>query len=228
MAWIKLNPLTRRRFARFRKIKRGYYSFLILAAAIVLSIFAPYLAESRAVMVVYQGKLFFPTFEFLDMGTFGQTPPPGWSTADLETDYLRLKNEWQAERYYYGKESREAGGDAQKLAALDKKYPNRNSVVVMPLIPWDPYQNDFWYNEILRDIQPLLDAGRGDKAERLARRGHLAELAEAISEHAIPGILADPRGSVTRRPGGVAPGGTVSSLCGLGTDPPTAPRSNTG
>ena len=116
MAWIKLNPLTRRRFARFRKIKRGYYSFLILAAAIVLSIFAPYLAESRAVMVVYQGKLFFPTFEFLDMGTFGQTPPPGWSTADLETDYLRLKHEWQAERYYYGKESKQAGGDAQSLA----------------------------------------------------------------------------------------------------------------
>src|SRR3984957_16461422 len=177
MAWIKLDPITRRRFARFRKIKRGYYSFLILAAAIVLSIFAPYLAESRAVMVVHQGKLFFPTFEFLDMGTFGQTPPPGWSTADLETDYLRLKHEWQAERYYYGKESKQAGGDAQEQAALEKKYPNRNSVVVMPPIPWDPYQNDFWYNEILHDIQPLLDAGRRDEAERLASRGPLDELA---------------------------------------------------
>ena len=30
MALIKLDPITRRRFARFRKIKRGYYSLLIL------------------------------------------------------------------------------------------------------------------------------------------------------------------------------------------------------
>ena len=45
MAWIKLDPITRRRFARFRQIKRGYYSFLILLVAIVLSIFAPFLAE---------------------------------------------------------------------------------------------------------------------------------------------------------------------------------------
>ena len=45
-----------------------------------------------------------------------------------------------------------------KLAALDAQYPNRrDSYVVMPLIPWNPYQNDFWYNEILNDIQARLD-----------------------------------------------------------------------
>ena len=43
MAWIRLDPITRRRFARFRHIRRGYYSFLILTVAIVLSIFAPFL-----------------------------------------------------------------------------------------------------------------------------------------------------------------------------------------
>ena len=228
MAWIKLDPIARRRFARFRRIKRGYYSFVILAAAIVLSIFAPYLAESRALMVVHQGKWFFPTFEFLDMGTFGQTPPPGWSTADLETDYLRLQHEWQAERYYYDKESAEAGGDAQKLAALEKKYPNRNSVVVMPLIPWNPYQNDFWYNEILHDIQPLLDAGRRDEAERLARRDHLDELADDIADGAIRNILADPKRSATGDLAGLARGGTMPSLADLGKVPPTGPDTKRG
>ena len=90
MAWIKLDPITKRRFARFRKIKRGYYSFIILMGFIVLSIFAPLLAESRALFVSYQGHWYFPTFQYFSMATFNQTPPAGWSTADLETEYLRV------------------------------------------------------------------------------------------------------------------------------------------
>src|SRR3981189_3526769 len=112
MAWIKLDPITRRRFARFRQIKRGYYSFLILMVAIVLSIFAPLLAESRALVVSYQGKLFFPSFQYLNMATFVQTPPPGWGAGDLETEYLRLKHEWQVERFFYNREKAKVGNDA--------------------------------------------------------------------------------------------------------------------
>src|SRR5258706_4601019 len=162
MAWIKLDPITRRRFARFRQIKRGYYSFLILLVAIVLSIFAPLLAESRALLVSYQGTWFFPTFQYLSMATFAQTPPPGWSGGDLETEYLRLQREWQAERYFYDREAAQAGGDTGKLAALGMKYPNRGNYVIMPPIPWDPYASDFWYNEILNDIQVQLTAGDRD------------------------------------------------------------------
>ena len=164
MAWIKLDPITRRRFARFRQIKRGYYSFLILLVAIVLSIFAPLLAESRALLVSHDGTWFFPTFQYLSMATFNQTPPPGWSGGDLETEYLRLQREWQAERFFYDREAAQAGGDAQKLAALEAKYPNRGNYVIMPPIPWDPYQSDFWYNEILNDIQAQLSTGNRDAA----------------------------------------------------------------
>ena len=81
MAWIKFDPITKRRFARFRQIKRGYYSLLILLAAIVLSIFAPYLAESRALLVYYKGSLYFPTFQYYTMQTFAQAPPPAWVQA---------------------------------------------------------------------------------------------------------------------------------------------------
>ena len=117
MAWIKLDPITRRRFQRFRQIKRGYYSLVILLGAIVLSIFAPFLAESRALLVIYKGQVYFPTFQYLNMATFGQMPPPGWATGDLETEYLRLQREWQAERFLYEREVAQAGGDAQKARA---------------------------------------------------------------------------------------------------------------
>ena len=225
MALIKLDPITRRRIAKFRQIKRGYYSLLILLAAIVLSIFAPFLAESRALLVVYQGRPYFPTFQYLSMATFHQAPPPGWTGGDLETEYLRLQREWQAERYFYARESAQAGEDPQKRAALDAKYPERGDYVVMPLIPWDPYQSDFWYNEILNDIQVLLDAGNREGAEQLARRDRLGELADAIHDGKIAGLLADPAKSPTGNLVGLARSGAMASLAGLGQVPPTAPDS---
>src|SRR5258705_9320602 len=144
MAWIKLDPITRRRFARFRQIKRGYYSFLILLVAIVLSIFAPLLAESRALLVVYKGNWFFPTFQYLSMATFNQTPPPGWSGGDLETEYLRLQREWRVERYFYDREAAEAGGGGPKISALHAKNPHRRNYVIIPPMALDPYDSDFW------------------------------------------------------------------------------------
>jgi microcin C transport system permease protein len=223
MAFIKLDPITRRRLAKFRQIKRGYYSFLILLAAMVLSIFSAYIAESRALVVIYQGKVFLPTFQYLSMATFGQTPPPGWGAADLETEYFRLKSEWTVERYLYNRDKAQAGNDAQALAALEAKYPDRGSYVVMPAIPWDPYQSDFWYNEILNDIQTLLTANNIEGAERLARRDGLDELADAISSGTIAAILADRTRSQTGDLVGLARAGTMPSLAGLAQVPPTPP-----
>jgi ABC-type microcin C transport system permease subunit YejE len=223
MALIKLDPITRRRFQRFRKIKRGYYSFLILAGAIVLSIFAPLLAESRALLVIYEGGIYFPTFQYLNMATFGQMPPPGWSTADIETEYFRLQREWQAERFLYDREAEKAGDDAQKLAALDATYPNRGNYVIMPPIPWDPYQSDFWYNEILNEIQALLMAGDRAGAERIARRDRLNELADLIASGEIDAVLADRTRSPTGTLVGLARSGTMPSLSHLGVVPPNPP-----
>lgn len=225
MAWLKLDPITRRRFQRFRRIKRGYYSLMILLGAIGLSLLAPFLAESRALFVIYQGQVHFPTFQYLSMAAFGQTPPPGWSTADLETEYLRLQREWQAERFLHAREAAQAGGDAQKLAAADAKYPNRGNFVIMPPIPWDPYQSDFWYNEILNEIQVLLTSGNREAAEALARRDRLNELADLIYSGEIDAVLADRMRSPTGNLIGLARGGTIPSLAGLAVVPPNPPGS---
>jgi ABC-type microcin C transport system permease subunit YejE len=223
MRWLTLDPLTKRRLARFRRIRRGYYSFIILAVAVVLSIFAPYLAESRALMVWYEGRPYFPTFEFLPMSTFDQTPPPAWGTADLETEYFRLKREWDVERELYRRDAAIADGDPAGLAALDELYPNRSNFVVMPPIPWDPYENDFWYNEILNDVQASLDRGEDAQAARLARRDGLTQLADDIDSGEIDGMMADPELSPTGDLLGLARSGAMQSLAGLGTVPPTPP-----
>ncbi len=220
MALFNLDPITRRRFARFRRIKRGYYSLIVLLVAIVLSIFAPYLAESRALLVIYKGEAHFPTFTYFNMAFFHQTPPSGWLAEDLETDYLRLQREWRFEHEQYEREIAQAGIDP---AAIVAKYPNRDNKVVMPLIPWDPFQSDFWYTEILNDVQARLSAGDRAGASLLARRDNLDEIADLIDTGEIDKILADPE----RAPGGtlrnVAMAGTLQSIAHLAKPAPNAP-----
>ena len=223
MAWIKLDPITRRRLERFRRIRRGYWSLVILGVAMVLSVFASFLAESRALLVWYEGRPYFATFSYYDMDTFGQEPPPAWGMGDLETEYLRLQREWRVERDLYAQERAALGGDEAALSALAQKYPNRRNYVLMPPIPWDPYQSDFWYNEILNEIQAEIEAGETERAERLARRDRLDELGDAIASGEIEGMLADPEKSATGDLIGLVRAGAMPPLVGLGTLPPTAP-----
>jgi ABC-type microcin C transport system permease subunit YejE len=223
MPLLKLDPITRKRFERFRRIKRGYYSFVILSVAVVLSIFAPYLAESRALAVWYNGRLYLPTFEYFQMDTFGQEPPPAWGMGDLETEYFRLQREWRAERWFYQRDLQRAGDDPAARAALEQRYPNRRNYVIMPPIPWSPYENDFWYNEILNDIELALEAGDVERAEWLARRDRLHELGDAIATGSVQQMIADPDLSPTGDLLGLARSGAMPSLAGLGEVPPTPP-----
>lgn len=85
MRWFKLNPITQRRWSRFRSIKRGYYSALVLSGLILLSLLAELLVSNRALVVHYQGQWYFPTYGAVISGkTFGLD-------YDYETDYKSLK-----------------------------------------------------------------------------------------------------------------------------------------
>jgi microcin C transport system permease protein len=66
---FRLNPQTEKKLRRFREIKRGYYSFLILAALLVVSLFGELLINNRAIAVSYQGQLFLPTYSHFHPGT---------------------------------------------------------------------------------------------------------------------------------------------------------------
>ena len=79
-----LDPLTVKQFKRFRSINRGFYSAVALGVMIVLSFGAELLVNSRALVVSYQGELFFPTYGDIIPGrTFGLD-------YDYETDYREL------------------------------------------------------------------------------------------------------------------------------------------
>ncbi len=89
---FKLNPLTIRKIKRFKSIRRGYYSSIILLILIVLSCFAELLVSSRALVVSYQGNYYFPTYgKILPGKTFGLD-------YEYETNYRQLSRKFKEEK----------------------------------------------------------------------------------------------------------------------------------
>ena len=83
---LRINPITLKRLRRFRSIKRGYYSFVILVAMIAVSLGAEMLVSKRALVVCYQDSYYFPTYgDMLPGTTFGLD-------YQYETDYRKLRD----------------------------------------------------------------------------------------------------------------------------------------
>lgn len=61
-----------KRWRRFRSVKRGYYAFLILIIAYVLSLVLPLFIGRNALIVKYKGELYFPVFSYYPAEKFGQ------------------------------------------------------------------------------------------------------------------------------------------------------------
>jgi microcin C transport system permease protein len=85
---IKFTPEIKKKVTRFKSIKRGYYSFLIISAMIIFSLFAELFINSRALMVYYNNNFYFPTYQDMIPGkVFG-------FDYDYETDYRELKKKF--------------------------------------------------------------------------------------------------------------------------------------
>lgn len=61
---VKLNNISvlEKRWIKFKTLKRGYYSLLVLTFLYITSFFLPLLINNRALVVKYEGEYFFPVF----------------------------------------------------------------------------------------------------------------------------------------------------------------------
>ena len=108
---FRLNPITRRKLQRFRSLKRGYGSFLILCVLLLVAAFGELFVNSRALIVKYRGHYYFPTYTAFHPGSdFGEN-------YSYQTDYRKLQKRFAAEK--------------------------RGDWVLMPPVPYDPYENSF-------------------------------------------------------------------------------------
>jgi len=104
-----LNPITQRRIKRFREIKRGYWSLIILCVLIGLASLDQLLVGKRAIAVKYNDQWVFPALlpRELKNKDFGITD----ESAEAPADYRRLQREFRA---------------------------NGRGWVMMPPVPYDP------------------------------------------------------------------------------------------
>ena len=112
---LKLDPQTIKQWKRFRSIKRGYWSAIILVILLVLSCFAELYVNNRALIVSYEGKWYFPTYagKILPGSMFG--------LGDYyisETNYRELQQKFQEE--------------------------DEGNWVLMPLVPYGPEETDVY------------------------------------------------------------------------------------
>jgi microcin C transport system permease protein len=99
-----LTPLTRRRLAKFRANKRGFWSLWLFLALFSISLFAEFIANDRPLLIYHSGQLHFPVFQEYAETDFGGVFP---TEADYRDPYLQALIEaegwivWPPIRFHY-------------------------------------------------------------------------------------------------------------------------------
>ena len=92
---IKSESILRKRIRKFKGLKRGYYSFIILITLYIISFLNPLLINNKALVVKYNGEYFFPVTNYYPSNTFSQK---GYGEAQYRKldkhfkDYLEYKD----------------------------------------------------------------------------------------------------------------------------------------
>ena len=86
MSTRRSETIFQKRLRKFRRIKRGYYAFVLIVVAYVLSFFLPLVMTNQAYLVKYNGEYYFPLLSYHAASEFGMT-------AFGEPDYRELKKQ---------------------------------------------------------------------------------------------------------------------------------------
>ena len=112
--------ILQKRINRFKSIKRGYYSLIILISLYVLSIGAPLFFNSKAIIVKYEGEYHFPLFNSI-----------------FSYDNLEAKNVGQ----FKIKGKKKFGQPHYRLLKKQYQEENNGNWVLLPIYPYDPYED---------------------------------------------------------------------------------------
>jgi microcin C transport system permease protein len=130
---FSLSPINQRRWANFKKNKRGAWSLVIFVVIFLLSLFAEFIANDRPVIAMYKGELLFPAVVNYPEEKFG-----GFlATTDFRDPFIQDEVNahgwmvWPVIRYSYGTVNNEIASPApappwwmMTLEQRCSRYPN--------------------------------------------------------------------------------------------------------
>lgn len=87
---IQWTPMTLRKFQRFKSIRRGYVSLLLLMGLIIIALLDQAVVGKRALVVHYDGEWYFPAFK---QGQYKDVDFGG--SEQSEANYRQLQQSWE-------------------------------------------------------------------------------------------------------------------------------------
>jgi len=133
---MKLNPLTVKKIKNFKSIKRGYWSFIIIMSMIAIALVAEVFVNSRALVVHYDNKYYFPVFTQMIPGTeFGLT-------YKYETNYRKLQKLFYKQNNNHNDLSATLKNKAPSNTVSTSNFNTNGNWIIMPIVPYNPYEND--------------------------------------------------------------------------------------
>jgi len=111
---IKSESINKKRWKKFKSIKRGYYSFILIIGLYILSFLLPLLINSKALIVQYEGDYYFPAFRDVT---------PGMTA------------------YYDGNIFNQETPGAANFRQLQKIWAGSDNWLIMPIYPYNPYED---------------------------------------------------------------------------------------
>ncbi|NQU04669.1 MAG: ABC transporter permease subunit [Calditrichaeota bacterium] len=169
----KSESLMAKRLRKFKSIKRGYYSFIIIVVLYAVSFFCPLLMNYKALVVKYDGKYSFPIFKYNSAESYHQDiqgdmlfkteylKQPGLLLAkiiygsDEATDYIskQLTPETSAMASQY---LSKLNSNDKLRAAIGDELAKLNQIDVNFI---DEEFTEVEFNEVTRNLKTMLDQG---------------------------------------------------------------------
>tara|TARA_Y100001968_G_scaffold270387_1_gene261555 strand:+ start:654 stop:1715 length:1062 start_codon:yes stop_codon:yes gene_type:complete len=86
--------ILKRRWEKFKTLKRGYYSLILLLCVYGISFFLPLLINNRALIVKYNSEYYFPVFSgYVSGKTFNQDVPGEARYRKLKQEFIKDNND---------------------------------------------------------------------------------------------------------------------------------------
>ena len=138
MSNTKSDSIFRKRIRKFKSIKRGYYSLIILMSLYLISVLAPFLINKTALMVCYANNSYDLGEHFSDVNN-NQVWDDGEIFTDEHNYYFPVFGKYY-EANFFGQDSimgkKKFGSPHYRILKENFNKQNNGNYVIMPLYPF--------------------------------------------------------------------------------------------